>query len=545
MSAPSEAGAAPQTFQILGLAFAGADLVFEVDAKGTVTFALGAVKSVTGLSESEMLRKRWTQLVAPADGAFLATLQHEIKAGERRGPFPITLAGGRRRTAQISIFRLPQNRDRISCAMSLAAGGAKGRVQRTERGMVPAPAFEQVAADALNQAADEGVEASLQMVEVPGLAAAVGAMDDDLAERTLAALAGLLRAESYGGSGAAEVAPDRFALVSAHPVQTDRLSQQLKDASGRALVAVAAGAPMGPGAVDAKLKTIRYVLDRYIQRGSPAETSSDLMSVVEGAARASATFRTAVGSGDFRLAYQPIVTLDGARLHHFEALARFNEEHGPAETIRMAEQLGLIVDFDLAVVKQVAKTLAATGPEVRIAANISGISLTAPDFLGAMAQILSASRVAADRLLLEVTETARIADIPEARSQIAALRKRGHPVCLDDFGAGAASIEYLTAFEFDFVKIDGSFVKTLVPGCREALLIRHVAALCKDLGVLTVAEMVETPETTQMLRTLGVNLGQGWVFGKPTPEPKWAPPASARPPVQPAARRQGAMETWG
>jgi EAL domain-containing protein (putative c-di-GMP-specific phosphodiesterase class I) len=163
----------------------------------------------------------------------------------------------------------------------------------------------------------------------------------------------------------------------------------------------------------------------------------------------------------------------------------------------------------------------------------------------AFAESVSSSGVAPGRLLIEITETARIHDIAEASSRIAALRKRGHPVCLDDFGAGAASMEYVAAFEFDFIKIDGAYVKGLVAGSRKAALIKHMALLCKDLGVVTIAEIIESPETAQVLKALGVTLGQGWAYGKPEKQPKWTPPpppagVKARP-----MRRKGTVDSWG
>jgi len=543
MTQSPQAGAAHQLLQVLGLAFAGADLVFEIDANGSLTYAVGAVASLTGFGNTEVLTKTWTDLVAPADQPFVGNLLEHLEPGERRGPYSVHLGEGAKtakRGATLSLFRLPQNGGRTSCALSLARGQPRTDVLRDKRGLVPKDAFEQVVADLLGQAEREGVSARLEMVEVPGLGAAMNAMTDDAAERTLAILAGLLRAESYTGLGAAEVAPDRFALVATGPIPSRRISDKLKAASGHTLETRAVGVPMAGGGVETRLKTIRYVLDRYIESGAGA--SADFASAVEGAARASAHFRVAVASGAFRMAYQPIVNLDGDRLHHYEALARFDDQRGPIETIRMAEEFGLIRDFDLAVVGQVAKVLANEAGGLKIAANISGASLASEGFVEALIKVVQRAGVKASRLLLEVTETARIHDIAEARGRIAALRKHGHAVCMDDFGAGSASLEYIAAFEFDFIKIDGAYVRALTAGSREATLIRHMTALCNDLGVVTIAEMVETPEVAHELKGLGVALGQGWAFGKPEPTPRWAPPPA---PVKPAARRKGVVEGWG
>jgi EAL domain-containing protein (putative c-di-GMP-specific phosphodiesterase class I) len=517
--------------------------VFEIDATGALTYAVGAISSLTGLTSDEILSKSWAHLVTPADRAFLGALLDDLEPGERRGPFAIGLARDAkqtRRSATISLFRLPNNGGRTSCAVSLTGTQPLTDVLRDSRGLVPKDAFEKAIADVLGQAEREGVSARLEMIEVRGLAAAMDAMAPDLAEDTLAMLAGMLRAESYTGMGAAEVAVDRFALVATRPIPAQRISDRLKAASGHTLETRSVGVPVAAGGPDAKLRTIRYVLDRYIESGAAA--SADFAAAVEGAARASARFRVAVGASAFNMAYQPIVSLDGDRLHHFEALARFDDERGPMETIRMAEEFGLIRDFDLAVVGQVARMLARESTGMKIAANISGASLVTEGFVEALTGVVARSGVEASRLLLEVTETARIHDIEGASGRITALRKLGHAVCMDDFGAGSASLEYVSAFEFDFIKFDGAYVRALTAGSREATLIRHMTALCKDLGVVTIAEMVETPAVARELKTLGVALGQGWAYGKPEPVPRWTPPPA---PAKSEARRRGLVETWG
>jgi EAL domain-containing protein (putative c-di-GMP-specific phosphodiesterase class I) len=137
--------------------------------------------------------------------------------------------------------------------------------------------------------------------------------------------------------------------------------------------------------------------------------------------------------------------------------------------------------------------------------------------------------------MLEVTESHRLSDLPAANAQIQRLRAAGHVVCLDDFGAGSASLDYLRELEADIVKFDGCFVRSLDTRPRDVTLLRRLSELCAELGVVTVAEMIETEEVAQRVAGLGVKLGQGWLFGRPGP----------RPAVPPAPRRQGAKETWG
>jgi EAL domain-containing protein (putative c-di-GMP-specific phosphodiesterase class I) len=528
-----------QTLQILGLAFAGADLVIEAERSGVITLALGAVAHLTGLDPAKITKTRLNNLVTPADGGFLVTLLNDLKPGERRGPFAITLAGDRnrpQRPATISAFRLPQNGERVSCAISLA--GPSDQAVRNKHGLLAKADFETVAADTLSRAKSVGVDARLEMVEVPGLADAVEVMKSDAADKTMSALGASLRTQSYGGVGGAEVARDRFAVISAGAVSTDDLTKRLSEASGQVLRAISAEAAITSTSPTERLKTIRYVLNHFIHTGA----SADFTALLADAARETVKIRSAVAEGALRLEYQPIVTLDGEKLHHYEALSRFDDGKGPAETIKLAEELDLIVDLDLAVLKLVSKTLAASPASMKIAANISAVSLMSPGFVTALTGAVSSNQVAPDRLLIEVTETAQIEKLDQAKRVIAELRRAGHPVCLDDFGAGAASLEYVGEFEFDFIKIDGRYMQALMRGGREALLVKHMAALCRDLGVATIAEMVETREMADKVKALGIAFGQGWAFGKPEPGPNWV---ASRTQVKPAARRQGAVEGWG
>jgi EAL domain-containing protein (putative c-di-GMP-specific phosphodiesterase class I) len=251
-----------------------------------------------------------------------------------------------------------------------------------------------------------------------------------------------------------------------------------------------------------------------------------------------------LASGAFHLAYQPVVDLKRNALHHFEALARFDLEASPADTIRLAEELDLILDFDLAVARTVARLLAKSPSEVKIAANVSGQSLMQPRFVEALTEATAFQPGLRSRLLLEVTETQAITDLPQANRILAELRRLGHVVCLDDFGAGAASLDYLLHLEVDIVKVDGRFIQSLDGSPRAVLLLKHVAALCRELKVLTIAEMIETPEVARLTCELGIDFGQGWHFSKPLPEPKWRP-ESPPPPPPLAARRRGAVEQWG
>ena len=263
---------------------------------------------------------------------------------------------------------------------------------------------------------------------------------------------------------------------------------------------------------------LRYSLDRYLEAGAQG-ADEGLAGHLRRAVADRARFEAMVAAGAFELAYQPVVSLGDGRLHHFEALARFEPGASPAGAIRFAEELDLILGFDLAAAARVVRALDAE-PDARIAVNVSALSLMTPAFFEAFGAVAGLSAVSG-RLMVEVTETQGLGDLERANAVIGDLRRRGCEVCLDDFGAGAATLEYLRRLDVDYVKIDGRYVEEAEANPRDALILKHLTALCRDLSVKTIAERVETDGTAALLKGLGVDLAQGFAFSRPLSQPRW------------------------
>jgi EAL domain-containing protein (putative c-di-GMP-specific phosphodiesterase class I) len=242
----------------------------------------------------------------------------------------------------------------------------------------------------------------------------------------------------------------------------------------------------------------------------------------------------------FSLVYQPVVWLKTGELHHHEVLVRFGDDASPFPMIRMAEELDLIEGLDLAVAEQAVEELVAA-PKLKLAVNISGRTITSPALPACVKALVGGKAALRGRLIFEITESAAIDDLAVADRHIQLLRGLGCMVCLDDFGAGAASLAYLQQLTLDVVKIDGRYIRELQHGGRESTFIRHLVSMCGELGVKTLAEMVESPEAEEAVRLAGVDFAQGYLYGAPVARPG---PAQTRPsPV--AARRRGAVESWG
>jgi EAL domain-containing protein (putative c-di-GMP-specific phosphodiesterase class I) len=232
-------------------------------------------------------------------------------------------------------------------------------------------------------------------------------------------------------------------------------------------------------------------------------------------------FADLVRQRTFDLAMQPIVEARRGKIHHYEVLCRFPDGGSPASKLSFAEKARLIHQFDLAMLQRVMRWLAERRrgrARPVVAVNISGHSLTHPGFVEAVEGILDEHPLLQKQLLFEITETLPIRDRQQGNSLIQRLRRRDIPVCIDDFGAGAASFQYLADMQIDYVKFDGSTLDAAMRGTRGQAFLSALTAFCRRLNIKTVAEQVETREHLAVAQACGVDFLQGYLFGRPDPD---------------------------
>jgi EAL domain-containing protein (putative c-di-GMP-specific phosphodiesterase class I) len=199
------------------------------------------------------------------------------------------------------------------------------------------------------------------------------------------------------------------------------------------------------------------------------------------------------------------------------------------------EALGIAGALDLAVANKVI-SLVDQLPDVHVAFNVSADTIANPASFGVLAGMLAKRRRLAPRLLIEITETANIGNLETAGKAIAALREMGYRVGLDDFGAGAASLNYLHAFQVDFVKFDGKLIHQIGQSQRDDALLAGLAKLCAEMKVDTIAEWIESETMARAAQGLGFRHGQGRWMGPPLAEIPVSPPVG---------KRKGVKESWG
>lgn len=219
--------------------------------------------------------------------------------------------------------------------------------------------------------------------------------------------------------------------------------------------------------------------------------------------------------------YQPIVDLHSGRVMAREALARWHHPQrgwiSPGEFVPVAERCGLIDQLGEFILGQACRSAVLWEDEANVAVNISAIQLGRETLVPAVAAALAASGLSAERLDIEVTETALLSDEQGGIEDLLTLREMGVRISLDDFGTGYSSLAHLRAFPFDKIKIDGSFVRDALARPECAAVVRVIADLGRRLGVRTVAEGVETDDQLALVRREGCAEVQGYLHGRPMP----------------------------
>ncbi len=234
--------------------------------------------------------------------------------------------------------------------------------------------------------------------------------------------------------------------------------------------------------------------------------------------------REALEEDRFTLYAQPIVELSSGVVRQHELLLRMLDQQGdvipPAAFLGVAERFDLMQELDRWVVSHAIRYMGEqrrAGRDLVFEVNISGSSTGDPDLLTVIEDELRESEIDPVNLVLEVTETAAVANIPRAQQFAARLAELGCRFALDDFGAGFGSFYYLKHLPFDLLKIDGEFVRSCTTNQTDQLLIRAAVDIARGLGKRTIAEYVGDDETVELLRRLGVDYAQGFHIGLPAP----------------------------
>lgn len=237
--------------------------------------------------------------------------------------------------------------------------------------------------------------------------------------------------------------------------------------------------------------------------------------------------RNALDGDGFELRFQPINDIHTGETTHHEVLIRLRGEDGklvaPDAFLASAVRFGLMSEIDFWMIENAAKACtkySVPRRKLRFSINISANAFESDDLIEHIKQAFEKYQVDPRNIIFEITESLAIRHTLHVEQQIAALRALGCAFALDDFGTGYSSFSYLQQLQFDYIKIDGTFVEDLMNKPVDQKMIKLITEIAHEAGMKTIAEYVQNAESLALLEELGVDLAQGFFVGKPTRKPQ-------------------------
>lgn len=237
--------------------------------------------------------------------------------------------------------------------------------------------------------------------------------------------------------------------------------------------------------------------------------------------------RNALDDDGFELMFQPINDIHTGETTHHEALIRLRGEDGklipPDAFLTSAARFGMMSEIDFWVIKNAAKAYAQYSNlknALKLSINVSANAFESDDLVQHVREVFERYEVDPNHIIFEITESLAIRHPPHVEQQISAIRELGCEFALDDFGTGYSSFSYLQQLQFDYIKIDGTFVVDLLNKPVDQKMIKLIAEIGHEAGMKTIAEYVQNAESLVLLEKLGVDLAQGYFIGKPAKKPQ-------------------------
>lgn len=521
-----------QRDRFVAFSFAAADLLIETDNSGRITFATGAARRLAGLGAESLVGKTLEDAFGPSVQREFEKEAGSDRTDKRFGPFRLGLGKSRETQIYLSGCRLSSQADTVFLAISpapdidISGSRAKDLPDKED--------FVQRAQDVIKKAEDEGKNLKVTLLDV-GVVESLRALAGDEAVEEFLDRASRLISERAVDGAAGRIDEGRFGVAHDAEESVAEIRRDLEDAAQDVLPdnaqpeiqadSVPLEENLDPEMLNrALLYSVKQFAESKPGQFDLAQLANSVTPLMNDTVRRISVLRDDLARGRVAIWYQPVVNLVTYAISHHEALIRFDPAKSPYQTIVFAEQTGMIHTVDEVICESVIAKLretAETGPS--IAANVSGSSIQNDAFVEKFLALLDANADLNDRMLFEITESCEIDDLAKANKVLQEIRNRGFSACLDDFGAGAASIQYLRALEVDHVKLDGAYIQKLAENHRDRAIVKTIATLCADLGVTTIGEWVESEAQADLLRGLGVSMGQGYMFGRPSPELKVSP----------------------
>ncbi|MAL79582.1 MAG: hypothetical protein CMN55_10805 [Sneathiella sp.] len=520
--------------RFVAFSFAAADLLIELDKDGSVIFASGAAKGLTGLDMNDLEGTIFLDLVTEQDRPIITNILDSMQVGDRITPVVVRMENTHISTI-VGACKLPRNHEHVFLALnisSMAAVRTSSEYRDTDTGLLGRTDFLKLADQQMTLAANAGQKTELTLLQLNGLSALQERLGEEEMGQFFDRIGVILRRYSLGGDSAGRLDAEKYGVVHSPAIDTRILEEKISSLAAEggkgSIIVQQSTVELMKGQLSANHATqaLMYVINNFVENDiedfNIKSLAEGMDNRLEKTMNRMLALKSMFQNYKFKLAYQPIVQLSDREIHHYEVLSRFKDGESPYETVTFAEETGIVQDLDLGVAHKVKEKLLEfqkrgdTLP--RLAINLSGYSLESDSFVDNLLALYADNDEIREHVSLEVTETSRIKDLQRAENVIQSIRRNGIEVALDDMGSGSASFQYIRAMTVDYIKIDGTYIKEVLTNKRDAAILKALSRLCQELDIGTIAEMVETKEQLHVLNVLGVNYGQGWYFGKPQPD---------------------------
>lgn len=555
--------------RFVAYAFAAAHLFLEIDQDGEISHATGAANGLVGSSVEALVGRSFFDFVTSRDKQYFTEILKRLNQHGRIEPRLIHLQSrsGKELELLMGGFLMPSDVNHLFLSFTVPP---KMSVQATanddgnrnpvpnEEGLLDRRQFNKAAVDRLTAAERLDMDSQLTLLVVEGLDQLAKSGDPEKLGQVLKRLSAYLRAISYDGTTASKVDIEKFGVLHANGIDQkeirERVAEIIHEEVGDSSLHVRSFSldfdTNELNETDAT-KALIYSLRKFHETDPNEFSISSLQSgakvLLEDALKRINGVRDVIEKRNFDVVYQPIVTLFDERIHHLEALTRITGISSPQAFIEFTEEVGMIEDFDLALTQRVLEDLKAHrlgGWQPTVAINLSAKSLTSSLFCKSFNEILKPFGKLRNQLMLELTETVNVSDFEALNETLQSYRESGIKVCIDDVGAGSTSFQSLTDLRVDFLKIDGRFASAARENDRDMALLKSIIDTGKQLGVKLIAEHIEDNDQARLVEGLGVELGQGYLFGRPTLDHTTYAPSYKRDDRKPVTRK-GYKTTWG
>ena len=521
------------------------DAIFTTNAKGEIMFWNAAAQQVYGYTPDEAVGQPLSMLIPEtrreahiAEYAELAvgraphlTNGPVTRDGRRKNGtvFPVELAISRWEAGDES-FVTTIVRD-VSARMALEARLAHQASHDTLTGLANSARFRERVDAALARWATQPERVAVLFLDLDDFKAINDTAGHDVGDRLLAAVGERLLDATRGSDTVARLGGDEFGVLLASTDDPETVAARLVSAMRRPIVledreifvATSIGLARGASELQAddlvRNADIAMYAAKTDSRGGYQWFRPEMHAERVERAQIQADLTPALERSEFRLAYQPIVSLDTGHVRGIEALVRWTHptrgELLPGAFLAFAESSGMIGALGRWVLNEACRTAVKLPGSPSVTVNVTGRHLSDPTLSVDVAVALTASGLEASRLILEITETELMADTESTLPWLRELKALGVQLAIDDFGTGYSSLRYLQRFPVDILKIDKSFVDRIDHDDHDVALVRTIVTLSDMLGLTTVAEGIERAEQLARIQRLGCALGQGHFFARP------------------------------